>query len=388
MIDLYDEAFQADPYPTYERLRSQSPLVRLDNPAVWLMSRHADVNEALRNPGVYSSSQGVAFNDGAGEGALIAADDPDHTRLRRLLNKQFTPRSVAELEEDVRRTTASIVNQLPGPGSSVDFAATLAAELPTRVIADYLGIDPENWASYKQWSDVVNEVIWAREPTLEQYTAAGAGGGAAVALFTQAIADRRTSFKPDLIGRLVAATDTADALTDHETIQFCFLLMLAGNVTTSSVLNHSMLLLLQHPEQQQALRDDPRLIPAAIDEVLRFESPLQGFMRTLTQDVELHTQRMRAGDKVMMLYGSANRDESVFPRADQFDISRDTSGHIAFGAGPHFCLGSWLARLEVTIMLEALLPLMPCWSLDPSRRIVRTGAPAFREIRSLPLLLG
>jgi cytochrome P450 len=383
-LDLYDPVFHADPYPTYAALREQSPLLQLVEPAVWLMSRYEDVNDALRSPDTYSSRLGVAFHDGAGDGSLVAADDPDHARLRQILNKQFTPRSIAVLETEVDVIVAEVLAKLPASGP-IDFATTVATEVPTRVVATYLGIDPDRWAEYKYWSDSVNDLIWSKQPTVEILVAANDGGTAAITFFTEQIAARRETPSSDLIGRLVKA---GDAITDHEIIQFCFLLLLAGNVTTSSVLNHSVLLLLQHPEQLKDLQNDPELISQAIEEVVRFESPLQGFMRTLTRDVEMHGVTMREGDKVMMLYGSANRDASAHDDPDRFDIRRAPANHLAFGAGPHYCLGSWLARLEVRLVLRQLLPTLGTWQLDPERLVQRKASPVFRDVDSLPVVIG
>lgn len=380
-VDPYDLTFQADPYPTYARLRADAPVLRLTDPDVWMLTRHADVHAALRNPADFSSALGVAFGRSGGGGSLIATDAPEHTRLRRILARQFTPRAIAALEADVRTGTDAIVADLKGL-DRFDVVDAIAGPLPTRIIARYLGIDPAGWRDYKRWSDVLNEVSWAREVDAELGAAALTAGTEAAGFFAAELAERRARPRPDLIGLLAEAE-----LSDAEIVNFCVLLMLAGNVTTSSVLAHAVLLLLQHPEQRALLDEDPGLVPAAVEEVVRFESPIQGFVRTLTRDVELHGTLLPAGDQVMLMYGAANRDEAVFPDAATFDIRRDSGEHIAFGAGPHFCLGAWLARLEVRVAIEALLPLLGSWRLDPERPLQRVPSPAFREISALPVIV-
>lgn len=380
-VDPYDLTFQADPYPTYARLREDAPVLRLAEPDVWLLSRHEDVNAALRNPAEFSSAFGIAFGRSGGVGSLIATDDPDHGRLRKILSRQFTPRSIAALEEQVQETVASLRDGLPDSGS-FDFVEAFAAPLPTRIIAGYLGIDPERWRDYKRWSDVLNEISWAREPAPDLGAAAMTAVQEAVGFFAAEIAARRSSPREDLIGRLTSAEA---GLSDEEIINFCVLLMLAGNVTTSSVLSHAVLLLLSYPDQLALLAADPSLVESAVEEVVRLESPIQGFVRTLSRELVLHGQTLSAGEQVMLLFGSANRDDRVFDEPHRFDVTRDSSGHVAFGAGPHFCLGAWLARLEVRVALEMLLPALTTWQLDPDSPMVRLPSPAFREIASLPI---
>lgn len=380
-LDPYSPSFQDDPYPSYVQLRDDAPVLRLTEPDVWLLSRHEDVNAALRNPVVFSSALGIAFGHSGGVGSLIATDDPDHGRLRKILSRQFTPRSIAALEEQVREVVAALTADLPDSGR-FDFVEAFAAPLPTRIIALYLGIDPDRWRDYKRWSDVLNEISWAREPSAELGAAAMTAVQEALGFFAAEIAVRRDTPREDLIGRLTSAEAV---LSDDEIINFCVLLMLAGNVTTSSVLSHAVLLLLSHPDQLALLQADATLMDGAVEEVVRLESPIQGFVRTLASDLVLHGETLTAGEQVMLLFGAANRDERIFADAAKFDITRDSSGHVAFGAGPHFCLGSWLARLEVRVALEVLLPALGAWKLDPAHPMVRLPSPAFREIASLPI---
>ena len=383
-LDPYDPAFQADPYPAYARLREHAPVLRLADPEVWLLSRHGDVAAALGDPATYSSAQGIAFGRSGGTGALIATDPPDHGRLRRLLARQFTPRSVAALESDIRATAVRLLDDLRG-AEQIDLVDAFAAPLPTRVISSYLGIDPQRWRDYKRWSDVLNDLSWARQPSERTGAAMFSVGMETYSFFTAEIQTRRSEPRDDLIGRLVAAGDTDDALSDDEIVSFCTLLMLAGNVTTTSLLSYGVQTLVRHPEQLDHLRRNPQAIPAAVEEMLRYESPIQGFVRTLTRDVELHGEHLPADAQVMLLFGSANRDSAVFAEPDRFDIGRDAKAQVAFGAGPHFCIGAWLARLEAQVALEELLPRLSRVRLREDAPAQRVASPAFRELATLPL---
>lgn len=384
LIDLWDRKFQADPYPTFARLHAEAPLIRLHRPDVWVMTRHADVAQALRTPTVYSSARGVAYRDGASGTSLVSTDDPDHKRMRSILSKEFTPGTVKSLGAGIDDVTDRLVAQLEGTraGGSFDFAALFAEQLPTRVIGSYLGIDPERWSDYRRWSEIFNISAWVEEPDL---VALNTAIEEAVLCFGTAIEERRRAPQDDLISRMVTAMDEQQALSDIEIIDFCSLLMLAGNATTSSVLNHAVLLLLSHPDQLEQLRHDSSLVPAAVEEIIRFESPVQGFGRRLTTDVELHGQTMKAGETVLMMFGAANRDPAVFTDPGRFDIHRNTRQHIGFGSGPHVCLGSWLARLEIRSALEKLLPLMSEWTIDPATIQRRLDLPAFRDVIALPV---
>ncbi|MEV4320345.1 cytochrome P450 [Actinocrispum sp. NPDC049592] len=384
-FDLYDPAFLADPYPFYAWLRAEAPVLRLRDPDVWLLSRHEDVHAALRSPEKFSSADGVAFGRQGGAGSLIATDAPDHTRLRRVLSQQFTPRSIARLENEVGAVAATLLDGVAGL-DSFDFMDLVGAQLPTRVIGNYLGIDPEGWRDYKRWSDMLIEISWARSADTQFAAVAHATVMEVVGFFAGQMAQRRVAPADDLIGRLVTAADRDSTLTDEEVLNFCSLLMLAGNVTTSSALAHAVLLLIEHPHQRAALCEDPDLIPQAIEEIVRFESPVQGFVRTLTQDLELHGERLAAGEQVMLSFASANRDEDAFDDAAVFDITRKRSASVAFGAGPHFCLGAWLARLELREAIAAMLPLMDDWQLAPDKPVTRVPTPAFRDVAGLRLI--
>ena len=383
--DPYDPAVIADPYPYYAWLRDEAPLYRMQSPAAWVLSRHEDVATALRRPEPFSSAHGVAFGEGGGGGTLVAMDPPDHTRLRRILSSSFTPRVIAELEPDVVALTDTLLDGMAGAGE-VDVVASLAAPLPTQVIAALLGIDVDRWQEYKWWSDTLNAASWARDQAdrmnADFMRAAMEAGG----FFTAELERRRSAPTGDLISLLVKAQQESDAASDQEIIGFCILLLLAGNVTTTSLIANGLATLADHPDEFVAVRDNAAAMPAAVEEMVRFESPIQGFCRTLASDVELHGETMRAGDQVFVLFAAANRDPRVFESADRFDPSRHPNPHLGFGTGPHLCLGAPLARLEAKVVLERLLP-----RLDAIERsdepIVRAPVPAFRDVDNVPLRL-
>lgn len=382
-FDPYDPATQADPFPAYAALRRNSPVQRIHDPDIWLVSRHADVAAALGDPATFSSAQGVAFGTQGGSTTLIATDPPDHGRLRRLLARQFTPRSVAALEADVRAEARRLIEAMQGQ-PVVDLLDCFAAPLPTRVIARYLGIDPDRWRDYKRWSDDLNALSWDIDPRRRAGPEMVAVAMEAVEFFRTEVVTRRSRPRSDLISRLSSAADS-EHLSDVEVISFCTLLMLAGNVTTTSLLSVGLLALFGQPQQLDLLRQDPALIPGAVEELLRLESPIQGFARTLTRDVELHGQVLRAGEQVMLLFGSANRDDRVFPDPDVLDVARGSKEHLAFGLGPHFCLGAWLARLEARVALEELIPRVAGARTVEGDPPQRASSPAFRELTRLPL---
>lgn len=381
--DPYDVVVQADPYPSYAWLRDESPAHRLANGA-WVLSRYDDVADSLRAPELFSSAGGVAFGALGGIGTLIGMDPPDHTRLRRMLSTSFTPRAVLALEPEVQKIADTLIDAAAA-SPITDVVGALAAPLPTRVIAGLLGIDAEQWPTYKRWSDELNACSWSDGPPDEVGMAFMQTGMEAGAFFLAEIEQRRAEPSRDLIGQLVAAQATDDALDDGEIVNFCVLLMLAGNVTTTALISSGLCTLADHPEALATLQAEPERIAEAVEEMVRFESPIQGFCRTLTTDIERHGQRLAAGDKVMLLYGSANRDPRTFPDAHRFDLGRVPNPHLGFGAGVHLCLGAALARLEARVLLERLLPRVDAIDRVAGDPPTRVQIPAFRELARAPL---
>ncbi|MHB1787320.1 MAG: cytochrome P450, partial [Acidimicrobiales bacterium] len=326
-----------EPYSAYEWLRRESPVHRLEHPSAWVLSRYGDVHAALRDPGTFSSGCGVTFNNLGGIGSLIGMDAPDHTRLRRILSAAFTPRAVASLEPVVARLTSEMLAGIAGR-PQIDVVADLAAPFPTLVIASLLGIDPAGWPTYKRWSDQLNAISWSPDPPETVAAQLGQAGLEAALFFMQEMQVRREAPRADLITHLLGAQGH-DATTDSEIVSFCVLILLAGNVTTTALLASSLCLLADHPGVLAQLHATPALIPAAVEEMIRLESPIQGFCRTVTTDMEMHGQQLRAGEKVLLLFGSANRDRDVFSEAGSFRLDRSPNPHLGFGAGAHLCLG-------------------------------------------------
>jgi cytochrome P450 len=385
-FDPYDPAVIDDPYPSYAALRAEDPVHWSESAQSWVLTRHADVAAALRDPATFSSAKGVSFNDFGGVGTLIGMDAPDHTRLRRILSARFTPRAIAELEPTVVKVTTELLDAMQRR-DRVDAVAEFAAPLPTLVIADMLGIDPARWPDYKRWAEELNGLSWLDEPADAVAAKLGQAAGEPAMFFVQEVMKRKQQPTDDLIGRLVAAQAETDAATDSEIIGFCVLLMLAGNVTTTALLASGLGLLADHPDALERLTLDPTLIPGATEEMLRMESPIQGFCRTLTADVELHDRSLKAGDKAMLHFGSANRDAEVFADPDTFDVARSPNPHLGFGAGAHLCLGAALARLEGRVALEQALPRLSGLHRVPDAPGVRIQSPAFRELESLALVI-
>jgi cytochrome P450 len=307
------------------------------------------------------------------------SDPPRHTQLRHLVGKAFTPRRIAGLETHIRTIVDDLLDQSPETGPW-DFVSGFAGPLPAIVIADMLGVRREDRDQFRTWSTTLIQ----SNPTRGEF---GPGLDAAAALyeyFTAFLDERRVHPRDDLMTALVQAEVDGQHLCEEELLGFCLLLLVAGHETTTNLLSNSAVILAQHPESRRQLADDPDLVPAAVEELLRYDSPVQGLARTLTRQVDLHGQRMKAGDTVLMLFGSANRDDHAFPDADQFDIDRVPERQVAFGRGIHFCLGASLARLEARIALQALLARHGDWDVDLNSAVRLRSGP-IRGYSSLPV---
>jgi cholest-4-en-3-one 26-monooxygenase len=284
-------------------------------------------------------------------------DPPLHTRYRRLVNKGFTPRMVRDLEESIHRSTDAIIDQVIETGEA-DFVTDLSAELPLQVIAELLGVPQEDRHKMFEWS---NRMVGSEDP--EYQLEAEMAMTAAMELYAYAAdlyGKKRINPHADLMSVLTTVEVEGEHLSDLELELFFLLLTVAGNETTRNLMSGGMHAFFQYPEQWQRLRDDRSLLPTAVDEMLRFVSPVMNFRRTAMCDTELSGTKITAGDKVVFFHASANRDEEIFEDPDTFDIARDPNPHIAFGGGgPHFCLGTNLARMEIRVMFEHLLDRMP-----------------------------
>jgi cytochrome P450 family 142 subfamily A polypeptide 1 len=355
-------------------LRENEPVYWSDKSDLWIVSKFDDVVYVSKHNKIFCSGQGVRPNTPVKLG-LIDEDEPRHTALRRLINRGFTPRMVAKLEIVFRKIVADVIDAVAKEGEC-DFVDDLAVPMPLLLIAEMIGIRSEDRERFHQWSDA----MIAGDGNLDNPEIVQKAGAAYVEYLTyvsEIIEDRRANPRDDLVSILVGAKD-AGVLVDYETdaamptggdaehlklandelFKLCVLLLVAGNETTRNGLSGAMQLLIEHPAQRQELIDAPGKIPIAVEEMLRLVSPVHSFSRTATQDTELGGQKIREGERVLMLYPSANRDADEFEAPDEFRIDRHPH-HVAFGLGNHFCLGANLARMEMRVALEDILRRLP-----------------------------
>ncbi|WP_370328954.1 cytochrome P450 [Mycolicibacterium hippocampi] len=381
--------YAGDPYPAYAELRHSTPVVWNDTTEFWALLKYEDIRYVSGHPLLFSSTKGITIPDPSEpepiqEGNLIFTDPPRHRQLRKLINAGFTRRQVTLLEPKVREIVKGIVDDVD-PNRDYEFADEIAAPLPTRMIAEMLGAPPEDWEKFRTWSDAA---VGTADPEIEMDHLVALGE--LYEYFTELITLRRTgkvSGQDDLLSILAAAEVDGERLTDQDLLNFSFLLLVAGNETTRNLIALGTLALIENPDQFALLRANPELMPSAVEEMLRFTSPVTHMARQATQDVEIRGQQIRAGDTVVMLYGSANRDEEIFgPTSEAFDITRNPNPHIAFGAGEHACLGAQLARLEARIMFEVLLGTYP--TIELTGDVTRLRATMVPGVKRMPVRLG
>ena len=388
---LLDPSFYAaDPYPLYARLRDEAPVAFNRTLGLWFVSRHAEVVAVSRDPESYCSSKGImTFEIGAdypSPPTMMHTDPPDHTRYRTLVQPGFRPSYMRALEDGIRARARALVERIE-PGVPVDVVADLAVPLPLQVISDLLGVPEDEWPRFFRWSEAV--IPGATDWPEDERNALSAE---MVGYLLDAAADRRLSPRDDIISELGAAEVDGDRLSDAELGMFLVQLLVAGNETTRNMMSGGLVGFAERPGEWEALvgRSDAgvnRALPLAVEEMLRWTTPVVAFMRTTTRDVELGGRAIGAGAPVLMLYASANRDESVFgPSAPVFDAARDPNPHVAFGFGAHFCIGAVLARVEGRILLEELLARFG--SIAPAGDVVRTASPVIAGVKSAPVVFG
>lgn len=402
--DPLDLDFLADPYPAYAALREHDPVHHhpADHraPAFWALSRFEHIWDAVRRPEVFSSAQGLTFfPDEIGQLGLppnlVMLDPPRHTRLRGLIGSGFTPRQVTRLEESIRRFTRGRLDEMAeraGAGEQIDLHQDYSSTVPTFLLAELFGVPEADRVRFGPW---VHQVTALQDQTLN-------GGGlgdqpdgiTAVAellgYFAEVIAARRAApieDADDLISLLIAAEIDGERLEDWDILGFCFVVTAGGSDTTAGLISNAVMLLDQAPEQRRLLLEDPGLISVGLLEFLRLESSVQALARTTTEDVTIDGVTIPAGQKVMMLYAAGNRDPREFgPDADRLDVRREIKRHLSFSSGPHFCIGSHLARLQARVALEELLARFPQVQVDPVAG-VRHGSAFVRAWNSLPAQL-
>ncbi len=388
-----DPSYKADPHPIWRRLRDEAPLYRDEQYDFWALSRFADVMAASMDPRTFSSAHGTVLemmteHPLEGLHMMIFMDQPEHTMLRRLVSRAFTPRRIAALESQVRELCAELLNA-QRDREEFDYVADFGAQLPANVIAMLLGVPESDRPHVRETIDaifhlepgmgMVNDVSLQAMATLHSY-------------LSGQIAERREHPRDDMLSDLVAAEvaepdGTHRRLTTQEATDFGILLVSAGTETVARLLGWAGAVLAEYPDQRAELASDPSLVPNAVEELLRFESPSPVQGRWTTESVELHGATVPAGSKVLLLTGSAGRDGRVFPDADRFDIRRSFDQHLSLGYGIHFCLGAALARLEGRVALEETLARFPEWDVDRDRSVFLFTS-TVRGYSNLPISVG
>jgi cholest-4-en-3-one 26-monooxygenase len=377
------------PHDAFRQLRKEQPVYFQKEPGgtgYWAITKYDDVVEVSKDPGRFSSWRGgTNIEDYPPEDLsaiqlmLVNMDPPEHAKFRRLVRQGFTPKMVTRMEPRIRAQAKRIVDAIADKGEC-DFVRTIAAELPLLVLADLLGIPEEDRGMVFDWS---NKLIGFQDPEFQHSIEDAREAAMQVWGYANTMAELRKD-KPggeDLVSVLVHGEIDGEKLTEMEIDSFFLVLAVAGNETTRNLISGGLLALLEHPDQMARLTADPSLIPSAVEEMLRWVTPVIYFRRTATCDTEIRGVKIKENDKVVMYYSSANRDEDVFPHASTFDVSRTPNDHLSFGYGEHFCLGANLARLEIRIMFEELLRRLPDIRLGGEVRRLRSNfINGFKEI--------
>ncbi len=376
-FDLSDPGWNADPFPHYARLREHAPIHRsqIGDMGFWVVSRHADCLAMLRDRRVSSDTLNVpeGFRRPTHEDPMAIArldmrpflfrDPPDHTRLRGLLVKAFTPKVVESLRDRAQRMVDDLLDELLDDlrdAGEVDLLEEFASPLPVRVICDLLGVPAEDWNQFRQWSDAMargldpdfllsDDIVAARDVAVVQFAG----------YFYELLADRRKHLGDDLLSRLIQVEEEGSALTEAEMLSTCILLLVAGHETAVILLSGGSLALLRHPDQMERFRTDPGVQRSAIEEMLRFVTPVQMTARAMTEDAEFGEVQFSAGDYIILVLASGNRDPEQFDDPERFDIARTPNNHLGLGFGIHHCLGAPLARMESQVALATLVRRCP-----------------------------
>jgi len=384
-IRLTDGVFYAaDPHAHFRWMREHAPVYWDAAGEVWGITRYEDVVALSRDTATWRNSGGIRPDSPAMQ-YMIDMDDPDHRKRRALVNKGFTPRRVQEREARIREIAVDLVERAKARGR-FDFVHDVAAWLPLVVIGDMLGVEPADHARLLAWSEAM--ILGTGATTLARMQDAAQAFEEYVAYQRRVIADRRARPRDDLVSILVHAEIDGERLDDEELVMEALLILIGGDETTRHVLSGGMYQLLLHPEQRATLARAPARIPTAVEEMLRWVSPIQNMARTAARDVELRGQRIRAGEKAILLYPSANRDAAVFADPFRFDVARTPNEHIAFGIGAHFCLGANLARLELRVLVEEVLRRMPDLALASEDPPPRRASNFISGLEALPVECG
>lgn len=389
---LLAPAAMDDPYPLYHQLRTNAP-IRWDG-ATWVLTRYADVLAVLRDPRARAAridpdpawleQTGLAPLFTTHARMMLFTDPPDHTRLRGLVNTAFTPRVVEGLRSRITALVDELIDRIAAAGHT-DLIQDLAYPLPVTVIAELLGVPTTMREQFRRWSDGLATFIGGSSaPEMQTFMHAQRCVLELSDYLRGEIAARRQQPRADLLTALVQAEAAGDRLSSEELIANAILLLVAGHETTTNLIGNGMLALLRHPDQHRRLVEQPELIGSAVEELLRYDSPVQATSRIMADDLELDGQRIRRGQHVTLLIGAANRDPAQFPDPDRLDITRQPNRHLSFAHGPHFCLGAPLARLEAQIAIGRLLQRLPTLQLATDRLVWRDNF-TLRGLTALPL---
>ena len=388
-VEAMSPAFREDPYPYYERFRGPTPLLRVGE-TIWFALGHADVTTMLRHPNLSTDESHAATEaERAAEDpnrprSLLFMDPPDHTRLRGLVARAFTPRRIDELRATTQAIATELVDAIAAMAGPVDLVQAFAYPLPVRVICALLGVPPEDEAMFTDWSRGIARSV---DPSVLRTPAIEATIEDARANLRRYLGDllaaRRRQPGDDLLTALAAVDVEGDRITPREVVGLAQLLLVAGHETTVNLIGNGTLALLRNPEQLALLRRSPELVGPAVDEFLRFDGPVQITQRVVTQDMTVVGCPVKRGDEIMLVLGAANRDPSAFPNPHKLDVTRDARRHVGFGGGIHHCLGAALARMEGQIAFATLLDRFPHLELagTPERRPTFT----LRGLETLPV---
>ena len=394
-----DPAVRTDPYPTFRRLRDEDPAHWSPGLKSWILTRYDDVATALASPDM-SPNRLTPFYESLPEPTratlaeamrylnlwIVFRDPPEHTRLRRLVSTAFLPGTINEFRPTIEHIAETLIAGL-GSEREIDLVSALTMQLPARVIMGMLGIPDEHLHDIKAWSDDIMAFLFSSRDVTDKYERARRGAQAMAALFRREIEIRRAEPRGDLLGRLIAARDDKDALTEDELVATAMLLLFAGHETTTNLLSNSTLMLLRDPAARMAFLANPDDAGAAIEEFLRYDGPSNSMSRVVRTEHSIHGKTLRTGDRVFALINAANRDERQFSEPDRLDIARQPNRHLTFGQGIHFCLGAQLARLEARIALPKLFACFPDLALADEAPDWLDSMIA-RGLRRLPVRLG
>jgi len=391
-----------NPYPVYSVIRTVRPVLEVpvpgfDGPGVWMLTRYADVHAVLRDPRFSverirapivrdNLDRMPEFLRQSAEGlrSMLIMDPPDHTRVRKLVNKAFTPKRIAALRGHIEGLVRDLVDDAAARGR-FDLIHDVAEPLPAIVIAELLGVPAADHRRFREWSSALIAGFAARSAEARQ--AATAAGQSLFAYLADTISDRRRAPREDLISAMIEAQEERDALSDAELLATSNLLLLAGHETTTNLIGNGTLALLREPDEWRRLCNDPGLLPSAVEELLRFDGPVQATIRVALEDVALGGHTIPEGALVLVSIGAANHDPAVFENPDHLDLARDPNPHLAFGFGTHFCLGAPLARLEAQLTFEALTRRFPGLTLVDDRPRYRPN-PVLRGLERLDVAAG